>query len=136
MGLIALGRGVSVDERELEWRFSPSGGPGGQHANRSSTRVDLRLDLTASPSLSDHQREQLIHTLGAEVRITVDETRSQARNRELAVDRLRERVTEALTPRRRRRPTAPSKGSVERRLRAKQQRSSVKRGRGRPAADD
>jgi ribosome-associated protein len=136
MGLIPLGRGVSVDERELEWRFSPSGGPGGQHANRSATRADLRLDLTGSPSLSDEQRERLVGALGPEVRISVDETRSQARNRELAVERLRERVAEALRPRRRRRPTAPSKGAVERRLREKQQRSSVKRQRGRPGADE
>ncbi len=122
---------LSIPMRELTWRFAPSGGPGGQHANKVSSRAELRWDVVASPSLTEVQRARLVDKLGGEVRISVDEARSQLRNRSLAVDRLGERVAEALRREVARRPTKPSKGSQRRRLDAKKQRSQIKRGRGR-----
>ena len=77
---------------ELQFRFGPSGGPGGQHANKVATRVELRFDVAASAALGPRQRERLLDRLGSEVRVVVDEERSQARNRRLAVERLRERL--------------------------------------------
>lgn len=112
---------------ELEWRFTPSGGPGGQHANRSNTRVEVRFDVAASRSLGPVQRARLLERLGPVVRIVVDDERSQLRNRELALERLRSRLAEALAVPKSRRPTRPSKGSMQRRLDAKRRRSEVKR---------
>jgi ribosome-associated protein len=111
---------------ELEWRFSPSGGPGGQHANRSSTRAEVRFDVGASPSLTERQRARLQERLGPVVRVVADDERSQARNRALALDRLRERLGEALKVEKRRRPTRPSKAAKQRRLDEKRQRSERK----------
>ena len=88
---------------ELEWRFSGPGGPGGQHANTSNTRVEVRFDVEASPSLTPSQRARLLDRFGPVVRVVAADTRSQARNRELALARLRERLADALrTPRSRR----------------------------------
>ena len=111
---------------ELEWRFSPSGGPGGQHANRSSTRAEVRFDVGASRSLTERQRARLQERLGPVVRVVADDERSQARNRALALDRLRERLGEALKVEKRRRPTRPSKAAKQRRLDEKRQRSERK----------
>ena len=123
-----------IPEEEIEWRFTTSGGPGGQHANRSATRAEARFDIAGSPSLTDAQRARLRAALGDEVRVASDDARSQARNRALAVERLQERLAAALRPRPRRRPTAPTKASVERRLDAKRRRSETKRRR-RPPLD-
>jgi ribosome-associated protein len=129
--------GCAIDLGELRWRFLPSGGPGGQHANRSSTRAELRFDVAASPSLTETQRERLIERVGPVVTVVVDETRSQTRNRALAVERLRTRLAAGLRRPRPRRPTKPSKGSVERRLTAKRRRADTKRTRSRrPDHDD
>src|SRR3954468_12205401 len=117
--------GCAVDLSELRWRFLPSGGPGGQHATRSSTRAELRFDVAASPSLSEAQRERLLDRVGPLVVVVVDETRSQARNRALAVERLRTRLAAGLRRPRPRRPTKPSRGAVERRLTAKRRRSDT-----------
>lgn len=121
--------GCSIDEDELEWRFAPSGGPGGQHANKAATRAEARFDIEASPSLTDWQRSRLLARLGPEVRVAVDESRSQWRNRALAQQRLVERLAGALVVERPRRPTRPTRGSVERRLQAKRRRSGRKRDR-------
>jgi ribosome-associated protein len=120
---------------ELEWRFSASGGPGGQHANTANTRAEVRFDVRASPSLGPRQRARLLERLGPVVRVVASDERSQARNRQLAIERLRSRLAEALRVAKPRRPTAPSKAARERRLRAKHQRGEVKRGRGRPDAE-
>ena len=120
---------------ELEWRFSASGGPGGQHANTSNTRAEVRFDVRASPSLGPRQRARLLERLGPVVRVAASDERSQARNRQLALERLRSRLAEALRVARPRRPTAPSKAARERRLRAKHRRADVKRRRGRPDAE-
>jgi ribosome-associated protein len=117
---------------ELQWRFSASGGPGGQHANKAATRAEVRFDIATSPSLTESQRERLVSRFGPSLTVIVDETRSQHRNRALALERLRSRLAGALVRSRPRRPTKPSRRAVERRLTAKHQRSETKRRRSRP----
>ena len=112
---------------ELRWRFSRSGGPGGQHANTADTRVEVIFDVAPSPSLGPRQRARLLETLGPEVRAVAADERSQARNRALALERLAERIRGALrveTPRRR---TGPTRSSKRRRVEAKRRRSETKR---------
>jgi ribosome-associated protein len=120
-------RSLSIPLDELEWRFTGAGGPGGQHANTANTRVELRFDVARSPSLTDRQRSRLLERTGPSVRVVVSEERSQARNRQLALDRLRTRLADALSVRRARRPTTPTASSREERLAAKRRRSRVKR---------
>lgn len=121
---------------ELEWRFSASGGPGGQSVNTSNTRVELCFDIANSPSLSDSQRERLRQRLGDDVRIVSQSERSQLRNRMAARTRLAERLRDALVVRPARRPTRATKGSVERRLETKTRQSERKRSRQRPTTED
>lgn len=127
---------VRIPRSELDVTFSTSGGPGGQHANRSNTRVELRFDVVASTALGEAQRERVIAKLGPEVRVVVDDERSQLRNRALAEERLVERLRAALHVDRPRRATRPTKASQRRRLDAKTRRSQVKRTRRRPGGDD
>ena len=126
---------LSIPLAELQFRFTPSGGPGGQHANKVNTRVELRFDVAGSPSLGPRQRSRLLEKLGPEVRVVADDERSQARNRQLAVTRFAERMAAALHIDKPRRPTRPSKGAKERRLSAKRQQSERKRAR-RPTFDE
>jgi ribosome-associated protein len=112
---------------ELRFRFSRSSGPGGQHAQKSSTRVEALYDVEASAGLSDAERRRVIDRLGAVVTAIAQDERSQLRNRELATQRVLDLVAEAARPRRRRRPTAPTAGSRERRLELKRRQSQVKR---------
>jgi len=112
---------------ELHFRFMPSGGPGGQHANKVATRVELRFDIAGSPSLGPHQRTRLTERFGNELRLVVDDERSQVRNRQIATDRFAERMTEALRRQTPRRPTRPSRSARERRLADKKRRSDQKR---------
>ena len=121
---------LTVPLDELEVRTGPSGGPGGQHANRSHTRVELRFDVEASPTLTEGQRARLLAKLGPVVRVVVDEHRSQARNRTAAHERLAVRLAAALVVERPRRPTKPSKRAVQRRLDEKKRQSDRKRDRG------
>ncbi len=127
---------VRIPRHEIEMSFSASGGPGGQHANKSATRVELRLDLTTSSAFSRAQRERVVERLGDEIRVVADDERSQVRNRALAEERLVARLQSALHVQRSRRKTKPTRGSKERRLKAKRGRSDVKRQRRRPAHDD
>jgi ribosome-associated protein len=120
---------------ELEWRFSASGGPGGQHVNTSNTRAEVRFDIAGSPSLGPRQRARLLERFGPELRVVASDERSQLRNRELAVERLRARLADALRIETPRRPTKPTKGAKERRLEDKRHRSETKRRR-RAAPDD
>jgi ribosome-associated protein len=121
---------------ELEWRFTPSGGPGGQHATKASTRVEVRVDVAGSPSLGPGERERLLDKLGPVVRIVADDERSQLRNRTVALERLRTRLAEGLHVDKPRRATAPSKSAEQRRLESKKRRSSTKRDRAwRPGND-
>lgn len=128
--------GLVLPAREIEERFSTSGGPGGQHANKAATRVELRFDIAGSPSLSERQRDQLVEKLGPELRVVVDEERSQLRNRVIARERLAGRLRNGLVTVRPRRATRPTRGSQRRRVEAKRQRSEVKRARRRPSTED
>jgi ribosome-associated protein len=127
---------VRIPRHELQVSFSPSGGPGGQHANRSHTRVELRLDLESSSAFGPVQRQRVIDRLGPEIRVIVDEERSQTRNRGLAEQRLVERLREALHVDPPRRATKPTRASKERRIADKQRRAQVKQSRRRPGASD
>lgn len=131
---LVVSRGCRIPLAELEWRFTPSGGPGGQHANRSNTRVEVRFDVSGSPSLGPVQRARMLERLGPVVRVVADDERSQLRNRELALARLQARLADALRVERTRRPTAPTMGARRRRLDTKRRRGDVKRSR-RPPAD-
>jgi len=126
----------AIDLDELVVRFTPSGGPGGQHANRSSTRVDLRFDIAGSASLTEAQRSQLLATVGEELRVVADDERSQLRNRSIALERLRQRLAAGLKVERKRRPTRPSRRARARRLDAKKRQGDRKRERRRPDAGD
>jgi ribosome-associated protein len=119
---------------EIELRASRSSGPGGQHANVTASRIEAVFDVQASDALSDEQRELLRGRLGDRVTAVAQDARSQARNRELALERLREKLAEGLVKPKRRRPTKPSKAARERRLEDKRRRSQRKRGR-RPPTD-
>jgi ribosome-associated protein len=121
---------------EIELRFEPSGGPGGQHANNSRTKVEASFDVARSSSLSEHHRRRLLDKLGGVVRVSAGESRSQTRNREAALDRLRSRLALALREERPRRATSPSRGSKERRLATKRRRSEIKRQRRHRPGDD
>jgi ribosome-associated protein len=133
--IVRVTSSLAIPLSELQFRFSPSGGPGGQHANKVNTRVELRFDVARSPSLGPRQRARLIDRIGPEVRVVADDERSQRRNRELAVERFRARLADALHVEKPRRPTRPSRGAKERRLTEKRHLSERKRSR-RPDYDD
>lgn len=124
-----------IPDREIELRVSRSSGPGGQHANVTSSRVEAVFDVAASSSLTDVQKQRIKARLGGRVVAVAQDTRSQARNREIALERLRARVEGALAVRRPRRATKPSKGATEKRLRAKRLRGERKAARRRPVDD-
>ncbi|HZB42128.1 MAG TPA: alternative ribosome rescue aminoacyl-tRNA hydrolase ArfB [Ilumatobacter sp.] len=134
--VLVVTRSVRIPRHELQVSFSPSGGPGGQHANRSHTRVELRLDLESSSAFGPVQRQRVLDRLGPEIRVVVDEQRSQTRNRTLAEQRLVERLREALHVDPPRRPTKPTRTSKERRLISKQRRSDIKQTRRKPGVSD
>ncbi|MEO6988977.1 MAG: alternative ribosome rescue aminoacyl-tRNA hydrolase ArfB [Aquihabitans sp.] len=133
---LRVNRSVSIPLAELEVRFSTSGGPGGQHANKTASRVELTFDVEASPSLHSSQKARIIERIGPVVRIVVDDERSQLRNRAIAEERFVARLASALHIEKKRRPTKPSRGSKERRIKAKKQRSEIKAKRQRPRRDD
>ena len=112
---------------ELEWRYSPSGGPGGQHANKANTRAEVQFDIAGSPSLGPRQRARLMERLGGTIRVVADDERSQLRNRELAMERLRARLAEALRVQPARRPTRTPRIVERKRLEGKRRRAEVKR---------
>lgn len=125
--------GLVVPVGELRWSFGPASGPGGQHVNRSNTRVEVRFDVAGSPSLSESQRGVLLERLGPEVRIVCQSERSQARNRAVALERLATRLRRGLAVAPTRRPTRATKASQERRLRDKRHRAQTKRDRRLPS---
>jgi ribosome-associated protein len=127
---------VRIPRHEVQIRYSSSGGPGGQHANKAATRAELTFDIEASGAFDDTQRQRLIAALGPVVRIVADDERSQTRNRTIAETRLVERLRGALHVPRTRRATRPTKGSQRRRGQAKQRRSDLKRSRRPPTLDD
>jgi ribosome-associated protein len=133
---LRINGGLAIPLAEIELRASRSSGPGGQHANVTASRIEAVFDVAASEALSDGQRERILARLGPRVTAIAQDTRSQTRNRELALERLRERIAGALVVQRKRRATKPSRGAKERRLSGKRQRSEVKRARRRPGRDD
>lgn len=139
---LAITPQLSLPLDELEYRASRSGGPGGQHVNTSSTRVEVWWDVAGSPSLSDDQRSRLLARLATRLdtagrlRLVSSGTRSQLRNREEVTARLREIVAQALHIPKRRKPTRPSKAAKAARLEGKRHRSTIKRERRRPDSRD
>jgi ribosome-associated protein len=131
---IRVTRTVSIPRSEVELRFSRSSGPGGQHAQKSDTRVEAVFDVEASSALSDAQKRRVASRAGPVVRAVAQDERSQWRNRELALERLAETLREALRVQRPRRATRPTKAAVERRLDEKRRRGQTKRMR-RPPPD-
>lgn len=125
---------IVIPEAELAWRFSRSSGPGGQGVNTTDSRVELSFDLAATTALPEPLKTRALSRLGGSVlTVTASEHRSQLRNREAAERRLAQRLREAVAaPPKRRRPTKPSRGSIERRLADKKRRGDLKRKRGAP----
>ena len=131
-----ISRDVAVPLREVVLRTSRSSGPGGQHANVTESRVEAIFDVAASASFSDAQKTRMMARCGPVVRAVAQDARSQARNRELALERLRARLTHALEVPRARRPTKPSAGAKARRVEAKRRQSRRKHDRRRPPDDE
>jgi ribosome-associated protein len=127
-----VARGVAIPLSEIELRASRSSGPGGQHANVTASRIEATFDPAASSALTEEQKRRVVARCGPVVRATAQDTRSQARNRELALERLRSRLASALAVQRKRRPTRPSAASRRRRLESKRRRGDLKRQRRRP----
>src|SRR4051812_35341397 len=124
---IRVTRTVAVPQTEIEFRFSRSSGPGGQHAQKSETRVEALFDVEASSALSDGQKKRVLAKAGPVLRAIAQDERSQLRNKELATERLVALLREALHVERKRVPTKPSKAAKERRLDDKRRRGEVKR---------
>jgi ribosome-associated protein len=129
---LKIGRGLALPLDEILLRASRSSGPGGQHANVTASRVEAVFDVCASQALSEEQRQRIASRLGPVVRAVAQDTRSQMRNRELALERLRGRLESALTVQRPRRATKPTGASRRRRAESKRRRGELKRMRRRP----
>jgi ribosome-associated protein len=126
---------LSIPLSEVELRASRSSGPGGQHANVTASRIEAVFDVQASTALDDSQKRRLTELIGDTVTAVAQDTRSQARNRELALERLGGRIAAALHKPKRRRPTRPSRGAKERRLESKKRASRRKAERRKPDLD-
>ncbi len=124
--------GISIPLDEVEVRASRSSGPGGQHANVTASRVEASFDVGASAALTEDQKRRVMARCGPVVRAVAQDTRSQRRNRDLALERLAGRLARALAVQRQRKATRPTRAAKERRLQQKQRRSETKRLRGRP----
>lgn len=131
-GLLRVNQRLALPLTEIVVRASRSSGPGGQHANVTASRVEASFDVAASASLSDAQRRRLLNRAGPRVVAVAQDARSQARNRELALSRLAERIARALVVPKRRTATKPTAASRERRLSAKRRDAQRKRERRRP----
>ena len=132
---LRIARDVEVPLSEVELRASRSSGPGGQHANVTASRIEAVFDVETSQALDEEQKRRIRARLGPVVRATAQDSRSQARNRDLALERLASRLASALVVQRPRRATKPSRAARRRRLDAKGRRSETKQGRRRPDAD-
>ncbi len=130
---IHVTRSITIPEDEIVWRFTPSGGPGGQHANKSSTRAELTWNVTSSRALGPRQRDRIMGRLrhridsAGSLRLSSDAHRSQLRNREDALRRLTSLVGEALTPPKKRVPTKAGPSAHQRRLEGKRRRGDLKK---------
>jgi ribosome-associated protein len=128
--------GVEIPLTEIELRTSRSSGPGGQHANVTASRVEAVFDVHASDTLTEAQQARIAARLGPRVTASAQDTRSQLRNRELALERLGDRLASALEVARPRRATRPTAASRRRRVEGKRRRAEVKRARRRPSSDE
>lgn len=132
---LKVGRSLVIPDAELKERFTTSGGPGGQHANKAATRVELSWNVARSSVLGPRQRQRLLDRLANRIdadgnlRVVADSERSQLRNRSEAEKRLADLVTAALRRERQRRATKPTKSSQEKRLESKRRRAEIKRAR-------
>lgn len=124
-----VARGVAIPLAEIELRASRSSGPGGQHANVTASRIEAVFDVAASQALDEDQKRRVMARVGPRIVAVAQDARSQARNRELALERLQGRLAAALAVPRRRKPTRPTGASRERRLESKRRRAQLKRGR-------
>jgi ribosome-associated protein len=131
-----VARGTAIPLREVELRTSRSSGPGGQHANVTASRVEAIFDVLASEALGEEQKRRVMARCGRRVTAVAQDSRSQSRNRELALERLRARLAQALHVPRSRTATRPTRASRQRRLEAKRRAGERKQGRRRPAAGD
>jgi ribosome-associated protein len=133
---LRIDRRLSIPLAEVELRASRSSGPGGQHANVTASRVEAVFDVRASRALDESQRSLLLERAGPVMTAVAQDARGQARNRELALQRLAEKIAAGLVVPRRRRPTRPSRAARQRRLERKRQVGERKRARRRPAGED
>jgi ribosome-associated protein len=133
---LVVNRGLRIPLGEIELRASRSSGPGGQHANKTSSRIEAVYDVTKSTAPGPGQRAKILRKIGPIVRATAQDERSQLRNRELALTRLGDRIAEALIVRRSRVATKPSRAAKNKRVEEKKARSQTKAARRRPGADD
>ena len=141
-GGIKVSRSVTIPNDEIDFTFLASGGPGGQHANKTATKVVLKWDVAGSRALGPRQKQRVRTALRSRIdsagvlRLSSDKYRSQLRNREDVIRRLAGLVAEALRPVKTRTATTPTAGARDRRLRQKRERSQIKKARRRPRADD
>lgn len=135
-GRLRVSDDLAIPLGEIEVRASRSSGPGGQHANVTASRIEAVFDIDASNTLSAAQRERLHRRFGRRVSAVAQDARSQARNRELALERLRSRIAGGLAVPKRRRATKPGRAARERRLESKRRTSERKRARRRPSLDE
>jgi ribosome-associated protein len=133
---LEINSSLSIPLGEIELRASRSSGPGGQHANVTASRIEAVFEIEASQTLTDEQKARLAHRFGKRVTAIAQDARSQARNRDLALERLAERIRSGLARRRSRQKTRPSRSARERRLNDKRNRGQRKQERRRPSADD
>ena len=129
-------RGLDLPLAEISWRATTSGGPGGQHANRTLSRVEVQFDVERSVTLGPRQRARLLDRLGPTVRASASDSRSQARNRQLALERLAAKLDAGLRDVEPRRATRPTRSSQVRRVEQKRHRAQTKRTRRAPRSDD
>ena len=129
-------RGLVIPLEEIDWRATAPGGPGGQHANRTLSRVEVSFDVENSAALGPRQRARLLERYGSVVRASASDSRSQARNREMALSRLAAKLSDGLRVRPARTPTRPTARSQQRRVESKRRRGQVKRRRRPPGEDD
>ena len=135
-GALQIFSGLSIPLAEIEIRASRSSGPGGQHANVTASRIEAVFDIEASQTLSPQQQERLAHRFGRRVAAVAQDARSQARNRDLALERLAERIRKGLERRRPRQATRPGRSARERRLAEKRRQGQRKQERRRPSPED
>jgi ribosome-associated protein len=133
---LRINRGLSLPLAEIELRTSRSSGPGGQHANVTASRVEAVFDVERSQALDEAQRARLLERLGPVVSAVAQDARGQARNRELALQRLAQKIAGGLRVQRKRRPTRPTRASKQRRLDQKRRAGERKKTRRRPSVDE